>query len=245
MFAHRLLGAHVRGAHRAVSLSAACFSSSARCSNARSPAFYRIGAAAAAGGAAAGLCLLGGTSQPAVAAPQMTENRVLGGPAWAPEADRKHRVGITAWAIRDPREQHDLDATAKSFKTPDDLCRWLGSNGYDGMELTVDDFRARWWPDVPREEIARRISQLTQAHDCPIIGSLFHVSDGGPACGPQELDFEQPDFWPRLEQMIGLEKTIGSEYVTFQICLPEKHMGTGGAYRNDDAYLRSEHNHAA
>ena len=34
-----------------------------------------------------------------------------------------------------------------------------------------------------------------------------------------------------------LEAEIGSEYITFQICLPERHMNTGGAYRNDEQYL--------
>ena len=39
------------------------------------------------------------------AAPRMTENRVLGGAPWDDDANKKHRVCITAWAIRNPREQ--------------------------------------------------------------------------------------------------------------------------------------------
>merc|ERR1719384_1938453 len=31
---------------------------------------------------------------------------------------------------------------------------------------------------------------------------------------------------------------MGSEYITFQIQLPERHMNTGGAYRSDEAYLQ-------
>ena len=60
--------------------------------------------AAALGGAAVALAW----SPPAQAA-SMTENRILG--------DR-HRVGITAWALRDPRAQPGLDETAKSFRSP-------------------------------------------------------------------------------------------------------------------------------
>lgn len=46
-----------------------------------------------------------------------------------------------------------------------------------------------------------------------------------------------PDFWRRFEQKALLEKEIGSEYITFQICLPDHHMNTGGGYRNDEPYL--------
>ena len=65
---------------------------------------------------------------------------------------------------------------------------------------------------------------------------------GAPGCpadvwNPQGLDFQSPDFWQRFEAKALLEKEIGSEYITFQICLPDAHMNTGGAYRNDDAYL--------
>ena len=54
---------------------------------------------------------------------------------------------------------------------------------------------------------------------------------------PQGLDFQAADFWDKFERKARLEKEIGSEYITFQLCLPAEHMNTGGAYRNDEAYL--------
>eukprot|EP01048_Picozoa_sp_COSAG05_P018035 COSAG05_NODE_2568_length_2888_cov_3.537469_1_plen_263_part_00 len=163
----------------------------------------------------------------------MTENRVLGA---------KHRVGITAWAIRDPREQHDLDTTAKSFQSPEDCFRWLKQNGYECAEMTVDDFRKRWLTHMSPHEIVRRIQDASRSIGMPICGSLYHLCDGQYVDGtgdwnPQKLDFEQRDFWEKLDEKLPLDKAIGSEYITFQICLPDRHMNTGGAYRNDEAYL--------
>ena len=84
------------------------------------------------------------------------------------------QVGITSWAIRDPREQHDLDTTAKSFHGPEDCMRWLKRNGYECLEMTVDDVRKRWLPTAPPREIVRRIQDATRATGIPICGSLYH-----------------------------------------------------------------------
>jgi hypothetical protein len=84
----------------------------------RSSALVGAGAALAAAAAAATVAPPSPTAQAA----QMSENTVIGG------VGAKHRVGITAWAIRDPREQHDLDATAKSFRSVEDCLRWLKKN---------------------------------------------------------------------------------------------------------------------
>lgn len=164
---------------------------------------------------------------------RISENKVLGGP------NAKHRVCLTAWPFRNPREQAGLDETAKSFKTPTPFFAWLKENGYEGVEITVDDCRARWWPDVAPKEIVARVKRLSQDYKISITGSLYHVSDDGhPWCGPQELDFAQPDFFKKLASKLELEKEMGSQYVTFQICLPERYMNTGGAYRNDEAFLQ-------
>ena len=79
-----------------------------------------------AAGACAALAAAAVTVQSSVAqSAQMSENAVLGG------VGAKHRVGITAWAIRDPRDQFDLDATAKSFRSVEDCLRWLKNNVRD------------------------------------------------------------------------------------------------------------------
>ena len=41
-----------------------------------------------------------------------------------------------------------------------------------------------------------------------------------------------------VEEKLRLERDIGSQYVTWQIDLPSRLKNTGGAYRNDEAYLR-------
>lgn len=198
------------------------------------PAASRWASAATATAAAAGaglLLALGSAGSPAEAA-MMSENRPLGS---------RHRVGITAWALRDPRAQPGLDETAKSFRTYESMLGWLKTAGYDCAELTVDDFRAAvtWGtPHASPREIVRNVQQAVRATGMPISGGLYHISDGTYDPGlPQQLDFEMPGFWQKLEEKIPLEAEIGAEYITFQICLPERHMNTGGAYRNDEQYL--------
>ena len=65
----------------------------------------RVAAATVAAGA--GLLAAVSGASPADAA-HMSENRPLG---------NRHRVGITAWALRDPRAQPGLDETAKSLRS--------------------------------------------------------------------------------------------------------------------------------
>lgn len=189
----------------------------------------RVAAATVAAGA--GLLAAVSGASPADAA-HMSENRPLG---------NRHRVGITAWALRDPRAQPGLDETAKSLRSYESMLRWIKNAGYDCAELTVDDFRAAvtWGtPHASPREIVRNVQQAVRATGLPVCGGLYHISDGTFDPGlPQQLDFEMPDFWQRMEEKVPLEKEIGAEYLTFQICLPEHHMNTGGAYRNDEQYL--------
>ena len=143
---------------------------------------------------------------------------------------------------------------------------WLKQNGYECAELTVDDFRAAvsWGsPHASPRELVRIAQQASRATGVKICGGLYHISDGTFDPGlPQQLDFEMPGtlpfflchvgqhpapsaellfspvgFWQKIEEKMPLEAEIGSEYITFQICLPERHMNTGGAYRNDEQYL--------
>eukprot|EP01052_Picozoa_sp_SAG31_P010118 SAG31_NODE_545_length_14238_cov_15.518849_5_plen_194_part_00 len=165
-------------------------------------------AAAVLAGGTGGLAIALSTPS-AVAAPYMTENRILG--------NGKHRVGITSWAIRDPREQHDLDTTAKSFRGPEDCMRWLKNNGYECLEMTVDDVRKRWMPTASPREIVRRIQNASRTTGIPICGSLYHITDGqniagyeagAPSCpadvwNPQGLDFQvRRNRSPTAEQVL-------------------------------------------
>eukprot|EP00930_Biecheleria_cincta_P017231 TRINITY_DN13760_c0_g2_i1.p1 TRINITY_DN13760_c0_g2~~TRINITY_DN13760_c0_g2_i1.p1 ORF type:complete len:415 (-),score=57.60 TRINITY_DN13760_c0_g2_i1:187-1350(-) len=155
-----------------------------------------------------------------------------------------HRIAITAWSIFKPREQADLDATSKKYRGNFlALLSFLKERGYEGIEITVADFRfAGYFPDyVSDEEIMCTMREASAQTGIKIIGSLLHITDGGPSIGPSYitgLDYRNPDFWTNLEKVLVQEKSVGSEYITFQIGLPQDMNGTGGAYRNDEEFLK-------
>ena len=183
-------------------------------------------AAAAAGGAAVAFAW----SAPAQAA-TMAENRPLGGPS------ARHRVALTAWPINDD--------PCGTFSSAQELFAHAKRAGYDGLELTVDDFRKSFFPGRTYQEITREVRTLSASSGVQIVGSLYHVSDGGwrrehedGAPGRWDLDFNDPDFWEALDERVQADKELGSEYVTFQISLPPEHLNTGGEYRDDRAYVQ-------
>eukprot|EP01047_Picozoa_sp_COSAG01_P094646 COSAG01_NODE_25513_length_742_cov_1.339036_1_plen_125_part_10 len=53
-----------------------------------------------------------------------------------------------------------------------------------------------------------------------------------------DLDFADADFWEEMGRRLRLQRTIGAEYITYQLSLPPGLQNTGGEYRNDVAYLR-------
>ena len=52
------------------------------------------------------------------------------------------------------------------------------SSGYDGLELTVDDWRRRFFRGRASAEIVREVRALSASTGIAIVGSLYHVSDG-------------------------------------------------------------------
>ena len=161
----------------------------------------------------------------------MAENRPLGGPS------ARHRVALTAWPINDD--------PCGTFSSAQELFAHAKRAGYDGLELTVDDFRKSFFPGRTYQEITREVRTLSVSSGVQIVGSLYHVSDGGwrrehedGAPGRWDLDFNDPDFWRALDERVQADKELGSEYVTFQISLPPEHLNTGGEYRDDRAYVQ-------
>jgi hypothetical protein len=51
-----------------------------------------------------------------------------------------------------------------------------------------------------------------------------------------DLDFADVDFWEEMGRRLRLQRTIGAEYITYQLSLPPGLQNTGGEYRNDLAY---------
>ena len=115
-------------------------------------------AAAAGAAAGAGLLLALHAAPPSTAqAAFMSENQTLG---------VRHRVGITAWALRDPRAQPGLDETAKSLRTYEQMLGWIKGAGvcdfgslfgsllarllltFEGQATTAPS--SQWTTSVPR-----------------------------------------------------------------------------------------------
>lgn len=139
-----------------------------------------------------------------------------------------------------PRAQEGLDEASKTLRGNFEGLLWfLKEHCYEGIEITIPDLRlGRYFPDyVGDEEIAVAVRAACAKTGVRITGSLLHVGDGAPL-GAAELDYQSPDFWDRLRRVLEQERSIGSEYATFQIDLPQGLKGTGGAYRNDEEYLK-------
>lgn len=170
----------------------------------------RRGAAAAFTGAGVAAAAAWAAHPDPAQAAAMSANRVLG------ERGGRHRVAITAWPIND-------DPTG-TFSTADQLFGHAKRSGYDGLELTVDDFRKSFFPRESYGAIVSQVKALSASSGIAIVGSLYHVSDGGwrrehkdGAAGRWDLDFNDRDFERELASRIALDKAMGSEYITFQI----------------------------
>eukprot|EP00747_Dinoflagellata_sp_TGD_P063006 gnl/TRDRNA2_/TRDRNA2_153271_c0_seq4.p1 gnl/TRDRNA2_/TRDRNA2_153271_c0~~gnl/TRDRNA2_/TRDRNA2_153271_c0_seq4.p1 ORF type:complete len:330 (+),score=65.97 gnl/TRDRNA2_/TRDRNA2_153271_c0_seq4:1237-2226(+) len=148
-----------------------------------------------------------------------------------------------------PRSQAWLDTTSKKLRGNFEALLWfLKEKGYEGIEMTIGDFRNNLSDEGPMmpqhlsdEEIASAVRAAVAKTGVKVVGGLIHVSDGGETLGPSEirgLDFNLPDFWDNLKRDLKLQKSLGSEYATFQIGLPPELSGTGGAYRSNEEYLK-------
>lgn len=194
-------------------------------------------------GGAALLCsnvLNSGSKRCLLTESQMTENRVLG--------DR-HRIVITHWAVSSEPSNGPDPLNRNPFHLTDDamsLFNWCKTHGYEGLEMTVDDFRKRWFAGKPYEYVAQQVNSCVQRSGLPIVGSLYHVTDGDQGTPDRrmhndgtryDLDLKDSDFWEEMGRRMDFDKAIGSEYITFQISLPPQYMNTGGEYREDDIYI--------
>jgi hypothetical protein len=191
-------------------------------------------ATAAAAAAATVACAAAITTTPARAT-AMTENRVLG--------PGHHRVAVTQFTVL---TQNGRPSGESSFSSFGELCAWVKRSGYDGLELGVDDIRRSFMPRASYAEIASHMRQVMAEHQTPCFGVLYHITDfpGGFAStvkgggtqtgniGPQDMDLNDPDFFSALRERLILDRSVGAEYVTFQINLPPQYLNTGGMYRD-------------
>eukprot|EP01043_Picozoa_sp_COSAG02_P018280 COSAG02_NODE_849_length_16548_cov_6.418384_18_plen_423_part_00 len=204
----------------------------------------RVGASSVAAVAAAAAVAATAAVQtaPAAGCAQMTANRVLG--------DGRHRVAVTQFTLL---SQNGKPSGQSSFGSFDEMCKWVASKGYDGLEIGTDDVRRSFLPNASYPELVSHIREVTARHRTPCLGVLYHITDhpggfastvkggtpgGNPNIGPQDMDLNDPGFWQTLRERLRYDAQCGCEYVTFQINLPPEYLSTGGMYRDDEAYLR-------
>eukprot|EP01051_Picozoa_sp_SAG22_P003286 SAG22_NODE_158_length_16966_cov_26.252446_5_plen_456_part_00 len=199
-----------------------------------SPALKRAAAAATAAAAGAGAYMyVAHAAPPAQASAGMAKNRVLGG------AGARHRVAITSWPINEEPTNGLTDARS--------VFEFAKTSGYDGLELTVDDWRRRFFRGKTAAEIVREVSRLSREYDVATVGSLYHISDGdwrrehdddGAEGKLWDLDWSEYDFDRKLVAKFREDKQLGSEYITFQLSLPPRWLHTGGEYRDDPQFIK-------
>ena len=147
---------------------------------------------------------------------------------------KKHRVGLCDWPIKGCRELGDA-----RVRTLDALFEHVVSSGYDGVELSVDMTR-ELYPEVFSNRsdwyVAQALRRSAERRGSRILGCLYLVVDGMDPIRPFDLDMADPDFLNALEAKLRADRLAGSEYCTFQVCLPKKYLNTGGSYRGDVNY---------
>ena len=160
---------------------------------------------------------------------RMTANRTL--------AD-KHRVCITSWPICGGPNALDSNDVNSVFA-------WCTAHGYEGLEVSVDDFRGKWFPGEPYDIVVARVNEAIAASGVPVVGALYHVTDGDQGTPDRrmhkdgtrlDLDFHDVDVWEEMARRLDLDAAIGATYITYQISLPPKYFQAGGEYRHDTAY---------
>ena len=161
----------------------------------------------------------------AVTAGAQRENRVLA---------ERHRVILGGWPIAGAVAVND-----RRVATLADLLDHVVEAGYDGVELGVQGFEGFFPPNAHVETVIRTVRAEASQRGVQICGDLFIVSDSEatPVSNHSALDFADPDLEAKLTQRLRHNAALGCEYATFQISLPERHMHTGGEFRNDDSFL--------
>ena len=167
---------------------------------------------------------------PASTAP-ISSNRVLG--------DGRHRVGLCGWPLKGARAAKD-----PRVSTPRALFDWVRECGYEGVELTTEDFKSMYFsPETLGATVIREIRAAAVAAGVPRVstGGLYHVTDGGPSpygnSARPVLDFNNPGFEDSVRRTLEEDMMLDCEYANFQIHLSARFLNAGGAHRTDEAYL--------
>jgi len=146
-------------------------------------------------------------------------NRVLGD-SRKPAQTRPHRVCLSTWptTIEDPR-----------VETFEKLANFAATSGYEGVEMHPVTTTARYYPDESRAVAVAKMRRTLEKVGLTNFGCTLHVTD-------QAM---RAISWidPVIEQM-KLVQDWGGEFASFQLWLAPEYIDTGGAYRDDERYLR-------
>lgn len=152
-----------------------------------------------------------------------------------------HRVGLCSWTVKGGLVQGD-----PRVQTLDSLFKHTDACGYDGVEISFVQFKGLYLKrqmelseadgTAADDSFAAEIRAAAAKHGVSVLGATYHIMDGA-AAEAGAPDFSDPDLHCKLSRRMKLDKSLGSEYVNFQIFLPPEYMHTPLAWRDDDDYL--------
>lgn len=137
-----------------------------------------------------------------------------------------HRVGLCEWPASQTRFNGD-----NRTSTIDALFKHVKTSGYDGVEMTIQFFKERYYPNFSLENVAEKVRKSANSYGIQIFGANIWWC----------FDFPEQNWTAFLREMheeARLTKKMGGEYLTFQMWISPKYIDTAGTYRNDNAYLK-------
>ena len=148
-------------------------------------------------------------------------NRVLGDPNKPAEA-RPHRVAMANWPANNPT----VDGRTASFEA---LCGHLAGAGYEGIEFSAHWLGGKYFPGDSHAVVARKARQVLEKNKLQNFGTTLHRPDA---------EVRQLRWKTEFSDQAKIQQDMGSEFISVQFSLHPDYNGTGGAYREDEDYLR-------
>ena len=138
-----------------------------------------------------------------------------------------HRVALCEWPLDQCKHNGEVRTSS-----PHNLFTHVKESGYDGVELTVGYFAAKFFKNCSRDEVARRAKEAAERYNMKIFGSnIWWVYD--------YPEMQWKDQLESLKEETRLTKLMGGEYVTFQLWLKDKYLNSSENYNQDEEYLEN------
>lgn len=145
-------------------------------------------------------------------------NRVLGDERLPVEA-RPHRVAIAGWptSVDEPRT-----------RTLESLVAHITTAGYEGCEFGLVNLSRYYEGDSPAV-VVRKGRRVIESAGLRVFGTALNFSDA---------QMRERDWLVTAAEQMKLAIDLGSKYVTYQLQIHPDHANCGGAYRDDERYLK-------